>query len=39
MKHVLDSHTHTIVSGHAYSTLHEMARCYRTFFDNARYLP
>ena len=26
MKYVLDSHTHTIVSGHAYSTLHEMAR-------------
>ncbi len=26
MKYVLDSHTHTIASGHAYSTLHEMAR-------------
>lgn len=26
MNIVLDSHTHTIASGHAYSTLHEMAR-------------
>ncbi len=26
MKYVLDSHTHTIASGHAYSTLHEMAK-------------
>ena len=26
MKDILDSHTHTIASGHAYSTLHEMAR-------------
>lgn len=26
MKYVLDSHTHTIASGHAYSTIHEMAR-------------
>jgi putative hydrolase len=26
MRYVLDSHTHTIASGHAYSTLHEMAR-------------
>lgn len=26
MKYVLDSHTHTIASGHAYSTLHEMVR-------------
>lgn len=26
MKYVLDSHTHTLASGHAYSTLHEMAR-------------
>ena len=25
MKDILDSHTHTIASGHAYSTLHEMA--------------
>lgn len=25
MKYVLDSHTHTIASGHAYSTIHEMA--------------
>lgn len=26
MKHVLDVHTHTLVSGHAYSTMREMAR-------------
>lgn len=26
MKYILDSHTHTIASGHAYSTIHEMAR-------------
>lgn len=26
MKYVLDSHTHTISSGHAYSTMHEMAK-------------
>lgn len=26
MKYVLDSHTHTLASGHAYSTVHEMAR-------------
>lgn len=26
MKHVLDIHTHTIVSGHAYSTMREMAK-------------
>lgn len=26
MKYVLDSHTHTIASGHAYSTIHEMAQ-------------
>lgn len=26
MKYVLDSHTHTIASGHAYSTVHEMAK-------------
>ena len=26
MKYVLDSHTHTVASGHAYSTLHEMAK-------------
>lgn len=26
MKYVLDSHTHTTASGHAYSTLHEMIR-------------
>lgn len=26
MNYLLDSHTHTIASGHAYSTLHEMAR-------------
>lgn len=26
MKYVLDSHTHTVASGHAYSTIHEMAR-------------
>ena len=26
MKDILDSHTHTIASGHAYSTLHEMAQ-------------
>ena len=26
MKYVLDSHTHTTASGHAYSTLHEMVR-------------
>lgn len=26
MKYVLDSHTHTIASGHAYSTLHEIAK-------------
>lgn len=26
MRYVLDSHTHTIASGHAYSTLHEMVR-------------
>lgn len=26
MKDVLDSHTHTIASGHAYSTLHEMVK-------------
>lgn len=25
MKYVLDSHTHTLASGHAYSTIHEMA--------------
>ena len=25
MRDVLDSHTHTIASGHAYSTMHEMA--------------
>lgn len=27
MINLLDSHTHTIVSGHAYSTIDEMARC------------
>lgn len=26
MKHILDVHTHTLVSGHAYSTMREMAR-------------
>lgn len=26
MKYILDSHTHTVASGHAYSTVHEMAR-------------
>lgn len=26
MKYVLDSHSHTIASGHAFSTLHEMAK-------------
>lgn len=26
MKYLLDSHTHSIASGHAFSTLHEMAR-------------
>lgn len=26
MKYILDSHTHTIASGHAYSTIHEMAK-------------
>lgn len=26
MKYVLDSHTHTVASGHAYSTIHEMAK-------------
>lgn len=26
MRYVLDSHTHTIASGHAYSTVHEMAK-------------
>jgi len=25
MKYILDSHTHTLASGHAYSTIHEMA--------------
>lgn len=26
MKYVLDAHTHTIASGHAYSTIREMAK-------------
>lgn len=26
MKYILDSHTHTVASGHAYSTVHEMAK-------------
>ena len=26
MKHLLDSHTHTVASGHAYCTLLEMVR-------------
>lgn len=26
MEYILDSHTHTVASGHAYSTVHEMAR-------------
>lgn len=26
MEYILDSHTHTIASGHAYSTVHEMAK-------------
>ena len=29
MKFVVDTHTHTISSGHAYSTVQEMAREYR----------
>ena len=45
MKYVLDAHTHTIASGHAYSTIREMAKAasekglelldYRTFYENA----
>ncbi len=50
MRDVLDSHTHTIASGHAYSTMHEMAAAaaekglelfgnYGSRYGYARYLP
>lgn len=42
MNIVLDSHTHTIASGHAYSTLHEMAREAATgafLFSGLRSIP
>ena len=26
MNYILDSHTHTLASGHAYNTIYEMAR-------------
>ena len=29
MKYVLDTHTHTLASGHAYSTIKEMAEAAR----------
>lgn len=50
MKDILDLHTHTIASGHAYNTLYEMAQaaadkglavygCSETCSVYARYLP
>ena len=27
MKYTIDTHTHTLVSGHAYNTIDEMAPC------------